>query len=157
MWYLKISKRLLLLCPQLCLMSILRKVLLLLLRNTIPLSLLPLPLHPLPHQVLTPHLLTTFPPTPREAPAFLDPSLLNSISIFLDKSPLSPSTLPLDSIHFKNVTIRKAKKPSSEDFGSLGLYTPLSTRLKNVARHPRTSPSSSQVLRASILDESGFP
>ena len=54
-----------------------------------------------------------FPTSPREAPTFMDVSFLNSLSIFYDKSPISPSTLPLDSICFKNVTICKAKNPSS--------------------------------------------
>ena len=72
--------------------------------------------------------------SPCEAKAFKDPSLLTSLSIFSDKSPISPSTTPLDSIRLKNVTIWKSKKPPSEAPGDSGNYTPLSTRLKNVAR-----------------------
>ena len=68
--------------------------------------------------------------SPPKAPEFQDPSLLTALSIFLDKTPISPSTLPLDSICFKNVTIKKSKKPPLEESGDLGAYTPLSTRLK---------------------------
>ena len=98
--------------------------------------------------------------SPRDEPAFLDPSLLNSLSIFFDKE-LSHLPLSLDSIHFKNVTIRKAKKnpteTPSETIGKLGFYMPISTRLKNAARQTRSSPSSSQVLRASTPEVMGSP
>ena len=50
------------------------------------------------------------------SPSFNVPSLQKSLEIFLAKTPTSPTTLPLDSIHFENVTIRKKK----EKFHSCG-------------------------------------
>ena len=49
------------------------------------------------------------PGSPLTTPSFDDPTLLKALDIFTDKSPISPSVLPLDSIRFENVTIRKAK------------------------------------------------
>ena len=97
------------------------------------------------------------PSSPRDEPAFLYPSLLNSLSIFSYKDPISPSTLLLDSIHFKNVMICKAKKAPSETTRNSGSYTPLSTRLKNAARQHQSSPSSSQVLTARTPEALGSP
>ena len=83
---------------------------------------------------------TTSSNSPPDAPAFQDPSLLTALSIFSDKTHISPSTLPLDSIRFKYVTIRKSKKPPLEESGDAGAYTPLSTRLKQAARQSHISP-----------------
>ena len=95
--------------------------------------------------------------SPHEAPAFQDPLLLTALSIFYDKTHISPSTLALDSIRFKNVTIKKSKKPPLEDPGATRVYTPLSTRLKNAARQTRISPVPSQVLRESTPAEPVSP
>ena len=77
--------------------------------------------------------------------SFEDPSLLKSLDIFIDKSPISPSVLPLDSIRFENVTIRKAKKGGkTSSQAPTGMYTPLSARIKAAAR----THSTSQALRA---------
>ena len=75
------------------------------------------------------------PPSPVISPSFFDPSLKKTLNIFSNKSPLSPSVLPLESIRFENVTIRKkkSKKPSKDVKDSmLDPYIPLSTRLKAV-------------------------
>ena len=84
------------------------------------------------------------PPSPVISPSFSDPSLKKTLNIFSDKSPLSPSVLPLESIRFENVTIRKkkSKKPSKDVKDSmLDPYIPLSTRLKVVDSHlPSPSP-----------------
>ena len=94
------------------------------------------------------------PISPAVSPSFADPSLKKSLSIFSDKTPLSPSVLPLDSIRFENVTIRRKKKsskPPHETTDSLqASYTPLSGRLK-AAEHSHSSPSH-RVLRASTPD-----
>ena len=50
------------------------------------------------------------PSSPTDAPSFSDPSLLKTLNIFSDKSPLTPSVLPLDSIRFDNVTVRRKNK-----------------------------------------------
>ena len=96
------------------------------------------------------------PISPVVSPSFADPSLKKSLSIFSDKSPLSPSVLPLDSIRFENVTIRRKKKstkPPHESTDSLQApYTPLSERLKAVERSH--SSTSHRVLRASTPDSS---
>ena len=72
------------------------------------------------------------------------------MSIFSDMTPLSPSVLPLDSIRFENVTIRRKKKNKSP-MDAVDLvqvpYTPLSTRLKAAAHKPSSPPQ--RVLRAS--------
>ena len=90
------------------------------------------------------------PHSPVTSPSFSDPSLQKSLSIFSDKTPLSPSVLPLDSIHFENVTIRRKKKNKSP-LDAVDLvptpYTPLSTRLKLATRKPSSSPQ--RVLRDS--------
>ena len=92
------------------------------------------------------------PPSPRihiSSPSFVDPSLQKSLEIFSAKTPISPSTLPLDSIRFENTTIRKKKKASNHVMDrapGTQTYTPLSTRLKNATRNlPASSP---RVLRA---------
>ena len=80
---------------------------------------------------------------PTSSPSFNDPSLLKALDIFSDKYPLPPSTRPLESIRFENVTIQKSRKNKTLEAtafsGSLGHYTPLSARLKNVARSHHTS------------------
>ena len=83
------------------------------------------------------------------SPSFADPTLQKSLNIFSDKTLLSQSVLPLDSIRFENVTIRRKKHNSSSDAATLAPtpYSPLSTRLKNVAHKPASS--SQRVLRAS--------
>ena len=58
-----------------------------------------------PSPIIYPTLPTSSLSIPKDSLAFLDPSLLKSLSIFMDKTHVSPSTLPLDSIHFANVTI----------------------------------------------------
>ena len=87
---------------------------------------------------------------PVNSPSFADPSLQTSLEIFSDKTPHSPLVLPLDSIRFQNVTIRRKNKkapPSTSDSSPIPLhYTPLSSRLKNVARN--LQPSSPRALRA---------
>ena len=103
-----------------------------------------------PPLITSGHLPSGSPPqSPVTSPSFSDPSLQKSPSIFSDKTPLSPSVLPLDSIRFENVTIRRKKKKSPLDVVDLVLapYTPLSTRLKAAARN-QSSPSQ-RVLRAS--------
>ena len=96
-------------------------------------------------------LVTSHPLSPVDCPSFSDPSLQKSLDIFSDKTPISPSVLPLDSIRFENVTIRRKKKnkhiPSSRIIEPPDApHTPLSTRLKNAARkHASTTP---RVLRA---------
>ena len=96
------------------------------------------------------------PISPAVSPSFADPSLKKSLSIFSDKTPLSPSILPLDSIRFENVTIRRKKKPSKPPLDSTDAvqapYTPLSERLK-AAESSLSSPSH-RVLRASTPDSS---
>ena len=49
------------------------------------------------------------PGSPLTTPSFDDPTLLKSLNIFTDKSPISPSVLPLNSIRFENVTISHQK------------------------------------------------
>ena len=92
--------------------------------------------------------LTISPHSPVDSPSFADPTLQKYLNIFTDKSPLSPSVLPLDSIRFENITIRRKKHPSSVNAVNLAPapYTPLSTRLKNADRKPASS--SKRVLRA---------
>ena len=92
--------------------------------------------------------------SPPEAPAFQDPALLSTLPIFSDKTPLSPSTLPLESIRFKDVTNRKSRKAQREGKGDV--YTPLSTRLKQAARLS-SSPVIPQVLRACTPVEPSSP
>ena len=93
---------------------------------------------------------------PAASPSFADPSLKKSLSIFSDKTPLSPSVLPLDSIRFENVTIRRKKKTTKPPLDSTDAvqspYTPLSERLK-AAESSLSSPSH-RVLRASTPDSS---
>ena len=73
--------------------------------------------------------------SPISSPSFMDPSLLKSLDIFSGKSPLSPSTIPMDSIRFENVTIRKSSKEKPTNASrSSGLYTPLLARIKAVAK-----------------------
>ena len=98
---------------------------------------------PLPQSSSPPRIAS--PGSPLTTPSFDDPSLLKSLDIFTDKSPISPSVLPLDSIRFENVSIRKAKKGGkTSSQAPTGLYTPLSARIKVVAR----THSTSQALRA---------
>ena len=91
------------------------------------------------------------PLSPVASPSFVDPSLQKYLSIFSDKTPLSPSVLPLDSIRFENVTIRRKKKSIKPHLDSVDIvsasYTPLSMRLKAAARI-NSSPFQ-RVLRAS--------
>ena len=97
---------------------------------------------PLP-QSSSPHIAS--PSSPLTTPSFDDPSLLKSLDISMDKSPVSPYVLPLDSIRVDNVTIRKAKKGiKSSSQAPTGLYTPLSARIKTTAR----THSTLQALRA---------
>ena len=95
--------------------------------------------------------------SPTSTPSFADPSLQTSLDIFTDRTPLSPSVLPLDSIRFQNVTIRRrSKKPPSSTSDSTPQtlpYTPLSTRLKFVARNSLSSPL--RALRAKSPGSSG--
>ena len=90
------------------------------------------------------------------SPSFADPSLKKDLNIFSDKTPLSPLVLPLDSIRFENVTIRRKKKSTKPPLDSSDSvqapYTPLSERLK-AAESSLSSPSQ-QVLGASTLDSS---
>ena len=98
-----------------------------------------------------PSTLETPPLSPTDSPSFKDPSLQKTLNIFSDKTPLSPSVLPLDSIRFENVTIRRKKKSTKPPFDSLDLspapYTPLSMRLK--ATDGTSSSPPPRVLRAS--------
>ena len=112
------------------------------------------PSHPPPAfgSVTSPILEASSPP---EAPAFQDPALLSSLPIFSNKTPLSPSTLPLDSIRFKDVTIRKSRKAQREEKGDA--YIPLSTRLKQAARLSSSSPVIPQVLRECTPVEPSSP
>ena len=77
---------------------------------------------------------------------------MKSMAIFSGNYHLSPSTLPLDSIRFENVTINKSrKKPVSDPLESSDTphYTPLSVRIKAAAKaSPSLSISSLRVLRA---------
>ena len=92
----------------------------------------------------TPTLTNPPPSSPWDFLSFMDPSLLKSLDIFSDKSPISPLTIPLDSIRFENLTIRKSSKAKPYDAsGPLGLYTPLLARIKAAAR----SLNSPQALR----------
>ena len=86
------------------------------------------------------------PSSPITSPSFSDPTLQKSLSIFLDKTPLSPSVLPLDSIRFENVTIRRKKKSKPPLNAVPAPYTPMSTRLKEAERMTSSSPQ--RVLRA---------
>lgn len=45
-----------------------------------------------------------------EQPSFRDPSLLEVLPIFSNRTPVSPSTLPLASIRHENVMIRRGRK-----------------------------------------------
>ena len=54
--------------------------------------------------------MTSSPHSPCSAPAFSSPTLMKTLLIFSAKSPVSPTTLPLDSIRFENFTIRKQRK-----------------------------------------------
>ena len=91
--------------------------------------------------------------SPASSPSFADPSLQKSLSIFSNKTPLSPSVLPLDSIRFENVTIRRKKKSSKPPLDSSDSvqahFTPLSERLKAAER---SHSSSHRVLRALTHD-----
>ena len=102
-----------------------------------------------------PYVNSSFPQSPVSSPSFADPSLQKSLEIFTIKTPLSPSVLPLDSIRFENVTIiKKRKKAPTESLVPISTpYIPLSTRLKNAARHQSTSPH--RVLRAMTPPQSG--
>ena len=112
-----------------------------------------------------PIVLSTPPHSPISLPSFADPSLQKSLEIFNVKTPLSPSVLPLDSIRFENVTIRKKKNVPSKSLVPVSApYTPLYTRLKNVARHQSTSPhrvllrpGNSQATTARGSPQSTFP
>ena len=92
--------------------------------------------------------------SPATSPSFADPSLKKYLSIFSDKTPLSPTVLPLDSIRFENVTIRrkkKAMKPVLDYVDSVQApFTPLSERLKAADRS--ISSPSLRVLGASTPD-----
>ena len=96
------------------------------------------------------------PHSPANSPSFADPTLKKSLSIFTDKTPLSPSVLPLDSIRFENVTIRWKKnstKPPLDSSDSIQApYMPLSDRLK--AAESSIPFPTHQVLRATTPDSS---
>ena len=47
---------------------------------------------------------------PLDPHSFKDPTLLNSLTIFSDKTPMSPLVIPMASIRHENVTIRKTHK-----------------------------------------------
>ena len=65
----------------------------------------------------------------------MDPSLLKVLDIFSNKSPISPSMIPMDSIRFENVTIMKYRKDKPSNASSTTChYTPLAARIKEVAR-----------------------
>ena len=101
-----------------------------------------------------PYVNSSSPHSPVSSPSFVDPSLQKSLEIFTVKTPLSPSVLPLDSIRFENVTIRrKEKAPAESQIPVSAPYTPLSNRIKNAARHQSTSPH--RVLRALTPSQNG--
>ena len=82
--------------------------------------------------------LTSPPCSPCTEPAFSDPTLMKYLTIFSDKTPVSPSTLPLDSIHFQNVTIRKKRKKPPENLNLCQdhfPFTPLSVRVKDATKN----------------------
>ena len=131
--------------------------------STPPIVITPAPLfteadfRPLPSSGQTRPLSTgSSPISPAASPSFADPSLKKSLNIFSDKTPLSPSILPLDLIRFEKVTIRwkkKSSKPPLEPSDTVQApYTPISERLKATERsHSSPSP---RVLRASTPDSS---
>ena len=69
--------------------------------------------------------------SPTSSPSFSDPTLKRTLSVFTAATPQSPSTLPLNSIRFANVTIRKSKKKLEPHALSpvSPPYIPLSVRL----------------------------
>ena len=95
------------------------------------------PLNEYPYAPFPPSDDSHLPTSPYEAPSFIDPPLLKFITIFTCEFPISPSTLPLESIRHENVTIQKARRPKSvnprghhEDHA----YLPLSVRIEEATR-----------------------